>query len=550
MAGPIAFPFHDSLALRIANLNTSDIELLEKQAFGAVSGWQSRFARPYKAHYANDISKRAQSNSGAMAKIVASLREFEAKAQAYMANPDRKGRPLTTFTHDPSAPDTLPSQPYRRSGKYAGGSGGSYPQGSAQDEPASEPVSADDQALLDALKRAMMDTITQAMSEGTMSADQIEQFKREAAGMTPEQMQQALESIMGKQQRGPDGKPIKRFNDPKAPQVKMQPQPAPKRATKDAMQQAMEGNAVPNVGEDRMREIAREEIEVAAPQILEAAGEFATEQINKRVPALIVAALAAMKPTRVEVTLPDGTVKDLGLQHSQFPMLLKTVTRFPVWLPGPAGSGKTTAARNASTALSVPFHHHGAVDNVYQLLGFIDAGGTYHATSFRKAYEHGGVFLWDEVDASNPAALVAFNAAIENGECVFPDATIARHRHCYFIAAANTYGTGATHEYVGRTKLDAATLDRFVMLDWMYDEQLERAIAGDTPWTTYVQQVRAACHKAGIKHLVTPRASIRGNDLLAIGIPPATVIDMTIRKGLAEDHWRTITRNTRYSAGA
>jgi MoxR-like ATPase len=223
-------------------------------------------------------------------------------------------------------------------------------------------------------------------------------------------------------------------------------------------------------------------------------------------------------------------------------MLLKTLPRFPVWLPGPAGSGKTTAARNAATALGVPFHHHGAVDNVYQLLGFIDAGGTYHGTSFRAAYEHGGVFLWDEVDASNPAALVAFNAAIENGECVFPDKMVPKHPQCYFAAAANTYGTGATHEYVGRTKLDAATLDRFVMLDWHYDETLERAIAGDTPWTTYVQVVRQRCRDAGIKHLVTPRASIRGNDLLSAGIPAAAVVAMTIRKGLSDDQWSQITR--------
>ena len=152
----------------------------------------------------------------------------------------------------------------------------------------------------------------------------------------------------------------------------------------------------------------------------------------------------------------------------------------------------------------------------------------------------GGVFLWDEVDASNPAALVAFNAAIENGECAFPDATIEKHAHCYFVAAANTYGTGATHEYVGRTKLDAATLDRFVMLDWDTDEALELAIAGNTAWTRYVQAVRAAVKAAGIKHLVTPRASIRGNELLKIGVSVDTVVRGVVRKGLSDDQWNNI----------
>jgi len=135
---------------------------------------------------------------------------------------------------------------------------------------------------------------------------------------------------------------------------------------------------------------------------------------------------------------------------------------------------------------------------------------------------------------------VAFNAALENGECVFPDKVVPKHADCYFIAAANTYGTGATHEYVGRTKIDAATVDRFIMLDWQYDEILERAIAGDNEWTSYVQKIRAACKAAGVKHLVTPRASLRGNALLAAGISRDSVINMTVRKGLSEDQWNNI----------
>lgn len=234
------------------------------------------------------------------------------------------------------------------------------------------------------------------------------------------------------------------------------------------------------------------------------------------------------------------------MQHAQFPLLLQVMqTKMPIWLPGPAGSGKTTAAANVAKALSIAFHHTGAVDNVYQLLGFIDAGGTYHRTEFREAYENGGVFLWDEVDGSNPAALVAFNAAIENGHCAFPDKVVAKHADCYFIAAANTYGQGATHEYVGRNKMDAATLDRFVMLDWQYDETLERAIAGDNEWTSYVQKMRRAAKSAGVKHLITPRASIRGNMLLAAGVPKSAVVNMTVRKGLSDDQWSMIEARAR-----
>lgn len=529
MAAPIRFPFHDNLALRIANLITSDIEALEKKAFGNVTGWQSQFKRPYKAHYANFLSKRAHGNGEAMAKIIEALRPMEAAAQAYMANENRRGRPLTQFVHDANAPDTLPDQKYSKSGRYSQGQPATVEnvaQIMAEQARAMAEGNAEDNAIAEALARAL----------------------EEATGEGPQQ----LESDADKPpQMGPDGKPIQRFNQSRTPEVKQVPQPKapPKRESKEDLQRAMEGKAdtnIPTMDENHVREIADEQIGEHVPGMVDG-------RIKALVPNLVAIAVAALVPQRVEVTLPDGTKKDMGVQHAQFPMLLKTLPRFPVWLPGPAGSGKTTAAKNAATALGVPFHHHGAVDNVYQLLGFIDAGGHYHGTSFRAAYEKGGVFLWDEVDASNPAALVAFNAAIENGECVFPDATIAKHPHCYFVAAANTYGTGATHEYVGRTKLDAATLDRFVMLDWNYDERLERVIAGDTEWTTYVQRIRKACKDAGIKHLVTPRASIRGNDLLAQGIDAATVVNMTIRKGLADDQWNNVKNRVpdyRHVAGA
>lgn len=46
----------------------------------------------------------------------------------------------------------------------------------------------------------------------------------------------------------------------------------------------------------------------------------------------------------VEIKQPTGEVKDIGLQHKAFPDLLCLVAaRLNVWLPGPAGSGFTTA---------------------------------------------------------------------------------------------------------------------------------------------------------------------------------------------------------------
>ena len=78
------------------------------------------------------------------------------------------------------------------------------------------------------------------------------------------------------------------------------------------------------------------------------------------------------------------------------------------------------------------------------------------------------------------------------------------------------------------------------MLDWSYDEALERALAMDDEFTTYVQNVRKAVARAGIKHVVSPRASIRGGEMLAEGFDRDFVIASVVRKGLPEDSWRQV----------
>lgn len=256
-------------------------------------------------------------------------------------------------------------------------------------------------------------------------------------------------------------------------------------------------------------------------------------------------ALAKIEPYRsVRVELKDSktnNVKDLGIQHKQFPILLKAVmSRVNIWLAGPSASGKTTAAQNVSKALDLKFHYTGAVSDPYALLGYNDANGRYIRTSFREAWEHGGVFLWDEVDASDPNALLAFNAALANGTAPFPDGCIDKHKDCVLIAAANTWGFGATHEYVGRLKMDAAFLKRFAFLAWDYDDQLELATAPNKQWTQRVQQVRKRVQEKGIRALVSPRESYIGAMLLESGISQDIVEDMTIFSSLTKEQRQTL----------
>ncbi len=257
--------------------------------------------------------------------------------------------------------------------------------------------------------------------------------------------------------------------------------------------------------------------------------------------------------------LPD--TKREGLFHYRFPLLLAGVNAaVNLMLVGPAGSGKTTACAQAAEMLGLEFHFTGAIDSAYKLSGFIDAQGRFVSTSFRKAFQDGGLFLFDEMDASLPGAVLAFNAALANEFADFPDGQVKRHKNFRAVAACNTFGRGADRQYVGRLQLDAATLDRYAMLEWLYDPALESALinapkpegspspASILPlkdetaaqreanrWIDRVRKVRAKIETQKIRHVVSPRATVTGAKLLAAGWQWNDVEEAVIFKGLDTD---------------
>lgn len=252
----------------------------------------------------------------------------------------------------------------------------------------------------------------------------------------------------------------------------------------------------------------------------------------------------AIIPTVTTVRLEDartGQARDLGMQHRLFPTLLNLChARMNVWLTGPAGSGKTTAVQKIADALNLKWYHVGAMDNEYKLMGFIDAQGKVVSTLFKDWWTNGGVICLDEVDSWLPSATLALNGALANGHCTFPDGMLPRHADCVVVACANTWGLGATSDYVGRMKQDAAFLDRFACLDWTYDESLELAIAGNPAWAKRVQGLRAKAKAKGLKVIISPRASINGARLLAEGMDQLLVEMVTVRKAMTAEQWESI----------
>lgn len=241
--------------------------------------------------------------------------------------------------------------------------------------------------------------------------------------------------------------------------------------------------------------------------------------------------------------------KKIDKQHYSFEDLLLVVsTREPVLIVGGAGGGKTHSVSAVADALDLAFYaiSVGAMTTKTDFLGYMDANGNYIPTLFRKALELGGVFLIDEMDAGNANVLTTINMAISNEFAAFPDGMVEVHRDFVVVAGANTYGNGGNTDYVGRNKLDAATLDRFLVMDWNYDEELELMLGGENRWTRYVQKLRANLINAKGRYVISPRASIKGAKLLAKGMNIETVKKIAIFKGMTDEDIVTVTKGVSY----
>lgn len=217
-----------------------------------------------------------------------------------------------------------------------------------------------------------------------------------------------------------------------------------------------------------------------------------TDTVNEdKVREIVEAEVAAARlPRPIEVRLPSGEANRIETAHHQLEEVLDLVGEGHqnVLMVGPAGSGKTTLAKNLAEALGLEFGFISLSQGVTEshLLGRIlpqeDGSWSFQASRFIEIFENGGVFLLDEIDAADSNLMVSINAALANGVLANPNGGIhKRHPSTIIIAAANTWGRGADASYVGRNALDASTLDRFVMSTAFvdYDPQLEEMICSD-----------------------------------------------------------------------
>lgn len=292
---------------------------------------------------------------------------------------------------------------------------------------------------------------------------------------------------------------------------------------------------------DQVRTIAAEVTHEALQQF-----EVDASGLDTQIRAMVADAVAKL-PQGTVINLPElpEPIKLADRQHFQFPELLSALRcGLNVYIVGGAGTGKTQAAEAAAEALGRKLYVQGPATYAHEILGFMDSKGAYVRSAFREAFEHGGVFLQDELDACSAEVGLVENAGLANGLCAFPDGLVKKHPDFLAIGAANTDGSGATMQFSGRARLDGAFLDRFVQIDWEIDPAIELTMAqGCNEWLAAVRAVRTFMADKMIADVgATPRAVAYGAKLIRAGWKPAKVLSACLKRGALREDWAAVER--------
>src|SRR3954453_1745716 len=230
-------------------------------------------------------------------------------------------------------------------------------------------------------------------------------------------------------------------------------------------------------------------------------------------------------------------------------VILDISAREPVLMVGPAGTAKSTIAKQAADSLKLAYYELSLNPGMTAtaITGYMQATGEYVSTLFRQAYENGGVFHFDEFDNGHPSTLATTNAALAGDRMAFPDGMVMRHPDFVCVASANTFGRGADRQYVGRQQIDAATLDRFIVEEILIDEDMETHVAESFGYArtadvlAYVRGLRKNAELNRMPVIVSPRASYGMCKLLKAGKSWASTVAARLRKGLSDSDWSKLT---------
>lgn len=176
-----------------------------------------------------------------------------------------------------------------------------------------------------------------------------------------------------------------------------------------------------------------------------------------------------------------------------------------IWMVGPAGCGKSTMARNVAEQLDVPYLciSCGIGTSATEFLGY--KYPERESTKFAEYYAKPSIILIDEMTALDPAVGQVLNAALANGEIETTTGIVCRHPECIIIATSNTFGNGASRQYVANNQLDASTIDRFIggIIEVNYSVNYESQF--DTDVVNYVWKLREIIKECNLRRIASTR---------------------------------------------
>jgi cobaltochelatase CobS len=163
-------------------------------------------------------------------------------------------------------------------------------------------------------------------------------------------------------------------------------------------------------------------------------------------------------PGTGKTTLAGQLADELGFGPDGFGMVSMTRGTSPS-----AFNGRPKIGSDGTDALVKALIANGQTQEALQIARDASANADVITSQFERIFEHGGVFLFDEMDAAEPNLLLTVNAALANGKFANPSTGKIVHRHPDFVPVAgmNTLGLGGDRKMVGRERQDAAALDRW-----------------------------------------------------------------------------------------